>query len=65
MQLSAFFDAHPNGALALSGGVDSALLAWAAGVRGRDWRAYFVRTPFQPAFELADAGQWQAGAAYR
>ena len=55
MQLSAFFDAHPNGALALSGGVDSALLAWAAGVRGRDWRAYFVHTPFQPAFELADA----------
>lgn len=55
MHLSAFFDAHPRGALALSGGVDSALLAWAAGVRGRDWRAYFVRTPFQPAFELADA----------
>ena len=55
MQLSAFFNAHPNGALALSGGVDSALLAWAAGVRGRDWRAYFVHTPFQPAFELADA----------
>lgn len=55
MELSTFFQQHPKGALALSGGVDSALLAWAAGRWGTGWRAYFVRTAFQPAHELADA----------
>lgn len=55
MTLSAFFRSHPSGALAFSGGVDSALLAWAAGQYGRNWRAYYVNTVFQPAFELADA----------
>ena len=55
MDLPSFFQQHPAGALALSGGVDSALLAWAAGRWGQDWRAYFVHTAFQPAHELADA----------
>lgn len=55
MDLPSFFQQHPKGALALSGGVDSALLAWAAGRWGEGWRAYFVRTAFQPAHELADA----------
>lgn len=55
MDLPSFFQQHPRGALALSGGVDSALLAWAAGRWGSGWRAYFVRTAFQPAHELADA----------
>lgn len=55
MDLPSFFQQHPAGALALSGGVDSALLAWAAGRWGRNWRAYFVRAAFQPAHELADA----------
>lgn len=55
MDLPSFFQQHPTGALALSGGVDSALLAWAAGRWGQNWRAYFVHTAFQPAHELADA----------
>ena len=55
LDLSSFFHQHPSGALALSGGVDSALLAWAAGRWGENWRAYFVHTAFQPAHELADA----------
>ena len=55
MDLPSFFQQNPKGALALSGGVDSALLAWAAGRWGTQWRAYFVRTAFQPAHEAADA----------
>ncbi len=55
MELSTFFQQHPQGALALSGGVDSALLAWAADRWGSGWRAYFAHTAFQPAHELTDA----------
>ncbi len=55
MDLPSFFQQHPRGLLALSGGVDSALLAWAAGKYGAGWRACFVQTPFQPAHERADA----------
>lgn len=55
MDLPSFFQENPRGALALSGGADSALLAWAAGRWGGGWRAYFVRTAFQPAHELAGA----------
>lgn len=55
MQLSDFFQQNPNGALAFSGGVDSSLLSWTATKYGRDWRAYYVRSAFQPAFELEDA----------
>ena len=53
--LQAFFRQNPRGALAFSGGVDSALLVWAAARYGEGWHAYYVRTAFQPAFELADA----------
>ena len=56
-RLQAFFEKHPAGALAFSGGVDSALLVWAAAQFGTDWRAYYVRSAFQPAFELRDARQ--------
>ena len=55
MDLPSFFQQYPKGALALSGGVDSALLAWAAGRWGSGWRAYFARTAFQPAHELESA----------
>lgn len=55
MDLKTFFDQHPRGALAFSGGTDSALLVWAAMEYGQDWHAYYVHTPFQPAFELEDA----------
>lgn len=54
MTLEEFFRVNPTGALALSGGVDSSALAWAAGKYGRDYRAYAVRSAFQPVFELED-----------
>ena len=57
MELSDFFRLHPAGAVAFSGGVDSSLLVWAAARYGKNWRAYYVHSPFQPAFELADARQ--------
>ena len=43
--------------MAFSGGVDSSLLVWAAMKYGQDWRAYYVHSAFQPAFELEDARQ--------
>lgn len=55
MDISSFFHQNPAGALAFSGGADSALLVWAAAKYGENWRAYYVRTAFQPAFELEDA----------
>ncbi len=53
--LRAFFDTHPKLAIAFSGGCDSAFLLDAALEAGCDARAYYVRTAFQPAFELEDA----------
>ncbi|BAK98448.1 hypothetical protein OBV_12500 [Oscillibacter valericigenes Sjm18-20] len=55
MRLQEFFEENPNGALAFSGGVDSSYLAYAAANYGYGWRAYYVHSAFQPAFELEDA----------
>lgn len=55
MTIEAFFQAVPEAAIAFSGGVDSAALLALAVRHARRTKAYFVRTPFQPAFELADA----------
>lgn len=55
MEISEFFAQNPSGALAFSGGTDSSFLAWAAMQYGTGWRAYYVKTAFQPAFELEDA----------
>lgn len=55
MTCNEFFAAHPKAALGFSGGVDSAFLLWAAVQAGAEVRPFFVKTPFQPAFELADA----------
>ena len=55
MTLKEFFAQHPRAAVAFSGGTDSALVLWAAKEYGADVTAYYVRSPFQPAFELADA----------
>lgn len=55
MTLSEFFVLHPRAALGFSGGVDSAYLLYAAMKAGAAVRAYYVKTPFQPAFELCDA----------
>ncbi len=55
MTLSAFFTQHPRVALAFSGGVDSAYLLYAALQSGARVCAYYVKSPFQPQFELDDA----------
>ncbi len=55
MTLEEFFHENPEGAVALSGGVDSAYLLYAAAKYSRRTAAYFVKTAFQPAFELSDA----------
>ena len=55
MELRDFWQAHPTAALAFSGGADSAYLLWSASKAGADVTAYFVKTEFQPSFELEDA----------
>lgn len=55
MDLSAFFKEYSKAAIAFSGGVDSAYLLYAAKVAGADVRAYYVKSAFQPQFELEDA----------
>ena len=55
MELREFFERHPKCALAFSGGTDSALLLCEARRLGADVKAYFVKGPFQPQFELEDA----------
>ena len=55
MTLQEFFTAHPKAAIGFSGGVDSALLLAMAVRLGADVKPYFIKTPFQPEFELEDA----------
>ena len=55
MTLEQFFQQNPRCALAFSGGVDSAYLLWAGLRAGAEVRPCFVKTPFQPRFELEDA----------
>ena len=55
MTLSAFFLQNPRVALAFSGGVDSSYLLYAAKQAGCDVHAFFVKTAFQPQFEMDDA----------
>lgn len=55
MTLNDFFKSTPELALAFSGGVDSAYLLYAALECGVRVRAYYVKTAFQPQFELEDA----------
>lgn len=50
-----FFRMHPKVALAFSGGTDSAYLLYAASKNGADIQPYFIKSPFQPQFELEDA----------
>lgn len=55
MTLHNFFTENPRIALAFSGGVDSAYLLFAAMEHGAQVRAYYVKSAFQPEFELEDA----------
>ena len=61
MTLEQFFQENPRCALGFSGGVDSAYLLYAGVKAGADIRPYFIKTAFQPAFELADAKKLAAG----
>ena len=55
MTLQEFFTEHPKAAVAFSGGVDSSYLL-REGLRfGRDIKAYYVKSLFQPEFEMEDA----------
>lgn len=55
MNLKTFFQENPRVALAFSGGCDSAYLLWAAKQAGCHIHAYFVKSAFQPRFELEHA----------
>lgn len=55
MTIKQFFEENPKVAVAFSGGVDSAYLLYAAVRYGKEIKAYYVKTPFQPQFEQEDA----------
>lgn len=55
MELNEFFAAHPEVAVAFSGGVDSAYLLYAAKRAAKRMKAYYACSAFQPQFELEDA----------
>ena len=61
MTLEQFFQENPRCALGFSGGVDSAYLLYAGVKAGADIKPYFIKTAFQPAFELADAQKLAQG----
>ncbi len=50
-----FLKKNNKAALAFSGGVDSSYLLYAAKEAGADVKAFFVKSEFQPQFELDDA----------
>ena len=55
MDLQTFFAQNQKVALGFSGGTDSAYLLYAALHYGATVRAYYIKTAFQPQFELDDA----------
>ena len=55
MMLEHFFEKNNAAAIAFSGGVDSAFLLAMAVRCGARVKAYYVKTAFQPQFELDDA----------
>ncbi len=56
MKLSSFFKENCSIAIAFSGGVDSSYLLYMANKYAKNVTAYYVKTQFQPHFELEDAG---------
>lgn len=55
MDLSQFFKENNRAAIAFSGGVDSSYLLYAGIKAGADVKGYYVKSAFQPAFEMNDA----------
>ena len=62
MNLEEFFTKHPVVAVAFSGGVDSAYLLYMACRYATKTKAYYVKSAFQPQFELDDAERLACGA---
>jgi uncharacterized protein len=61
MTLEDFFKKYQSVAIAFSGGVDSAYLLYMAKKHTKDVTAYYVKTEFQPEFELEDAKRLARG----
>ena len=57
VNIKEFFLECPKVAIAFSGGVDSAYLLYAAKQYAKEVKAYYIKSEFQPAFELKDAGR--------
>ncbi|MDE7276779.1 MAG: ATP-dependent sacrificial sulfur transferase LarE [Lachnospiraceae bacterium] len=55
MVIQEFFERYPKAAIAFSGGVDSAYLLYTAVKYADKVKAYYVKSEFQPQFELDDA----------
>lgn len=55
MTLKNFFLQYPRVSIAFSGGVDSAYLLYMAKQYAKEVQAYYVKSEFQPQFELDDA----------
>ena len=55
MTLLAFFKENPKAALGFCGGVGSSYLLYAGVQAGADIHPYYIKTAFQPQFELDDA----------
>jgi TIGR00268 family protein len=55
MELREFARQYPRAAVGFSGGVDSAYLLYAGLKEGADWHPVYIRSAFQPEFELEDA----------
>lgn len=55
MTLEQFFSEYPETAVAFSGGADSAFLLYCAKKYAKRVKAYYVKSAFQPEFELSDA----------
>lgn len=55
MTLQEFFSEHPKVAIGFSGGVDSSYLLYVAKQYANEVKAYYVKSCFQPDFELEDA----------
>ena len=55
MNLQCFFRENPKVAIAFSGGADSAYLLYTAATYGKEVKAYYVKSQFQPKFELDHA----------
>ncbi len=55
MKIKEFFEKYPRVGVACSGGVDSVFLLHLAVLYAKEVKAYFVKSIFQPEFELQDA----------